>query len=82
MAKQHTFNVNVPQSGVDALRDFCGKTRVQKAVLAQLIIWFVSQPPAVQRVVMGEVADLEEEHARALETLAAKVRTLAKKKAG
>jgi hypothetical protein len=80
--KKHTFNLNLPQNAVDDLRKYCGETRVQKAVLAQLVVWFTAQPAAVQRVVMGEVTEgMEEDYARALESLAVKVRTGAKKRA-
>lgn len=80
--KRITFNVGVTDAGAEKLRAFCGESRVQKAVLGQLITWFVEQPAPVQRVVMGETDGMAEEYAAALESIAAKVRTAGKKRAG
>jgi hypothetical protein len=83
VAKTHTFNLGgVPDSAVVKLRAFCGDTRKQKAVVTRLLLWFVEQPPVVQKVVMGEVTDgLEDDYARALESLATAARK-SKKRAG
>lgn len=72
---KQTLNLGVTPETREKLRAFCeAGGRVQQAVAARLIGWFVDQPPVVQRVVLGEVGGLEEEHAAALEALAAQVR--------
>jgi hypothetical protein len=80
--KKQTLNVGIRDDAAEKLRAFCGETRVQRAVLGQLITWFVEQPAPVQRVVMGETDGMEGAYADALEAIAAKVRAAGKKRAG
>lgn len=74
--KRVTMNIDVPPEAIQALRDYCKrKRRKQRDVLAQVVKWFVSQRPPVQRIVEDDLdGELAEAYATWLEELAKQVR--------
>lgn len=75
-------NVGVPETVYADLRAYCDRRHlILRDVAGAVLAWFLTQPGAAQRMIMGDVTEgMETAYADALERLAAGVRAGGKRK--
>jgi hypothetical protein len=73
-------SIQISTAASEGMDVYCGKARIKRQTISQVLLNFLRLPPAAQKVMEGMVTPgMEREYAKVLEALAAQVRASAGK---